>query len=93
MRATDSGCKHVFAGKAEHTIVKMPAGCGKGPLARVHSLEVHPDQDGALSREDLKRKPAAEPVYRLTFDYDFAAIPEDNGPVFMRGDVSDIPGY
>ena len=24
---------------------------------------------------------------------DFAAIPEDNGPVYMRSDVTDMPGY
>lgn len=87
-----SSCAQVFKGAAEHTIVKMPKGCGKGPLARVHSLAVH-DGLQALTPADLAKKPASEPVYKLVFDYDFAAIPADNGPVYMRADVADIPGY
>lgn len=86
-----SSCAQVFTGGAEHTIVKMPRGCGKGPLARVHSLAVH---SGRAPAELAKlEKPAAAPLYQLVFDYDFAAIPADNGPVYMRADVSDMPGY
>ncbi|KAF5346427.1 hypothetical protein D9758_012782 [Tetrapyrgos nigripes] len=39
------------------------------------------------------RKPATESLYQLSFDYNFAAIPASNGPVYMRADVTDMPGY
>lgn len=63
--------------------------CRAGRLARVHSLAVH----SGLAPAALAKKPASAPLYQLVFDYDFAAIPADNGPVFMRADVSDMPGY
>ncbi|KAG6836731.1 hypothetical protein H0H93_004394 [Arthromyces matolae] len=88
----DSGCSHVFLGGAEHTIVKMPTSCGLGPYARVSSLEVHPNQD-VLPREHQLRKRSTENVYSLKFDYNFLAVPESNGPVLMRADMTDIPGY
>ncbi|EIN13861.1 hypothetical protein PUNSTDRAFT_140302 [Punctularia strigosozonata HHB-11173 SS5] len=88
----DSGCGHVFLGHAEHTIVRMPKSCGLGPYARVISLEVHPDQ-GILPAEHKNKKRSTELVYSLKFDYNFLAIPESNGPVLMRADMTDIPGY
>ncbi|KAI5116231.1 hypothetical protein M0805_001223 [Coniferiporia weirii] len=88
----DSGCSHVFIGQAEHTIVRMPSSCGLGPYARIASLTVHPDQD-VLPAEHKARKRSTEKVYSLKFDYEFLAIPEDNGPVLMRADITDIPGY
>jgi hypothetical protein len=93
---SSSECSHVMIGGAEHTIVKMPQNCGRGPYARVASLDLHPDQN-VLSPYHQSRKPANEPVYLLKFDYselfnrlswnlirDFAVIPEANGPVYMR---------
>ena len=50
-------------------------------------------QNDFLTAIELKGKPASEPIYMLTFDYDFAEIPADNGPVYMRADASDIAGY
>uniref|UniRef100_A0A8H7XM16 GH18 domain-containing protein n=1 Tax=Psilocybe cubensis TaxID=181762 RepID=A0A8H7XM16_PSICU len=88
----DSGCGHVFIGQAEHTIIQMPKSCGLGPYARVVSLTEHTDQN-SLSQEHQAKKPTNEMVYSLSFDYNFLAIPEDNGPVLMRADVTDIPGY
>ncbi|EJD48767.1 hypothetical protein AURDEDRAFT_122709 [Auricularia subglabra TFB-10046 SS5] len=88
-----SSCAHVFKGHAEHTIVKMPKGCGKGPLARVHALGVHTGDLPAPTFPELARKLATEALYTLVFDYDFTLIPADNGPVYMRADVTDIPGY
>ncbi|KAJ6518939.1 hypothetical protein C8R45DRAFT_918040 [Mycena sanguinolenta] len=62
-----------------------------------------------LSAEQLAQKPANEAVYVLSFDYgvrfvqlylpwsnpasDFSVIPDANGPILMRADISDIPGY
>ncbi|KAJ7300594.1 hypothetical protein DFH08DRAFT_725187, partial [Mycena albidolilacea] len=94
---SSSECSHVMIGGAEHTIVKMPQNCGRGPYARVASLDLHPDQN-VLSSYHQSRKPANEPVYLLKFDYSelfnhFAVIPEANGPVYMRADVTDMPGY
>lgn len=95
-----SECAHVFVGGAEHTIVKLPTNCGRGPFARVASLDLHPNQD-VLSTYHQSQKPADEPVYLLKFDYgksfislrsqpesycpqDFSVIPAANGPIYMR---------
>ncbi|KAJ7140504.1 hypothetical protein C8R43DRAFT_892711, partial [Mycena crocata] len=88
----DSGCGHVFIGQAEHTIARLPTTCGLGPYARIVSLAPHEDQSVLPShvRRDL---PENELVYSLQFDYNFAAIPESNGPILMRADVTDMPGY
>ncbi|KAF7296695.1 Chitin-binding type-1 domain-containing protein [Mycena chlorophos] len=83
----DCGCGHVFIGQANDTIVKMPDSCGLGPYARVVSLAVHPDQ--RLVQRDI----SDQPVYSLSFDYEFTAISEDNGPIYMRADMTDMPGY
>ncbi|KAJ6484674.1 hypothetical protein C8R45DRAFT_1214705 [Mycena sanguinolenta] len=88
----DCGCAHVFIGHATDTIVKMPTTCGLGPYARVVSLEVHPDQT-VLSTEHGVRKRSTDPVYWLVFDYAFTDISEDNGPIYMRADMTDMPGY
>ncbi|KAJ7264087.1 hypothetical protein B0H12DRAFT_1102814 [Mycena haematopus] len=92
MEDADCGCAHVFIGKAADTIVKLPSTCGLGPYARVVSLEVHPDQTVLSGRHAaIKRSP--DPVYSLTFDYAFTDISEDNGPIYMRADMTDMPGY
>ncbi|KAF8214839.1 hypothetical protein K438DRAFT_1955885 [Mycena galopus ATCC 62051] len=88
----DCGCAHVFIGQAADTIVKLPTTCGLGPYARVVSLEVHPDQT-ALSARHAARKRTIDPFYSLSFDYAFTDISEDNGPVYMRADMTDMPGY
>ncbi|KAJ7062148.1 glycosyl hydrolases family 18-domain-containing protein [Mycena amicta] len=92
MDSDDAGCGHVFIGQAEHTIVRLPASCGLGPFARVIALAPHEDQSilPAHLRRDL---PDNELIYSLEFDYNFAAIPDENGPILMRADVTDMPGY
>ncbi|KAF9480694.1 hypothetical protein BDN70DRAFT_992496 [Pholiota conissans] len=92
MNESGTGCGHVFIGQAQHTIVKMPSSCGKGPYARVVGLDVHSDQN-ALPAMHNSLKPASESVHLLNFDYNFLAIPESNGPVYMRVDASDLPDY
>ncbi|KAJ7488142.1 hypothetical protein FB451DRAFT_1226548 [Mycena latifolia] len=89
---SSSECSHVMIDGAQHTIVKMPQNCGRGPYARVASLTLHPNQN-ILSSYHQSKKPTDEPVYLLKFDYNFAAIPEANGPVYMRADVTDMPDY
>jgi hypothetical protein len=82
MDSSDSGCAHVFIGGAEHTIVRMPTNCGKGPYARVASLTPHPDQNALIAYHQAK-KPPTEPVYLLKFDYNFDVIPSGNGTLSM----------
>ncbi|KAJ7021249.1 hypothetical protein C8F04DRAFT_973044 [Mycena alexandri] len=91
MAEEDCGCAHVFIGGAADTIVKLPSSCGLGPYARVVSIEVHPDQT-ALSGTHA-RKRSADPVYSLAFDYAFTDISVDKGPIYMRADMTDMPGY
>ncbi|KAJ7677758.1 glycosyl hydrolases family 18-domain-containing protein, partial [Mycena polygramma] len=91
---SDPACSHVFIGGAENTIVQMPKSCGLGPYARVASLAPHANQSILYAHGDhQQRKRAGEPVYELRFDYDFLSIPDDNGPVYMRADVTDMPDY
>ncbi|KAJ6523143.1 hypothetical protein DFH09DRAFT_1421136, partial [Mycena vulgaris] len=90
--SSNSGCSHVMIGGAEHTIVKMPQNCGRGPYARIAGLDLHLDQN-ILSSYHQSKKPADEPVYLLRFDYNFAAIPAANGPIYMRADLTDMPDY
>ncbi|KAK7014298.1 chitin-binding type-1 domain-containing protein [Favolaschia claudopus] len=92
MDSEDSGCAHVFMGTAENTVVRMPKACGLGPYARVVSLAAHEDQS-VLPIHIRRNLPDNELVYLLNFDYNFAAIPDENGPIYMRADVTDIPGY
>ncbi|KZS89652.1 hypothetical protein SISNIDRAFT_489074 [Sistotremastrum niveocremeum HHB9708] len=87
-----SGCAHVFIGNVTHTIIKMPRSCGRGPYARIDTLEPHPNQN-VLTASHAAQKPADEQVFLLKFDYNFATIPESNGPVYMRADVTDLPDY
>ncbi|KAJ7772314.1 glycosyl hydrolases family 18-domain-containing protein, partial [Mycena metata] len=82
-------CQHVFIGGAANTIVKLPLSCGLGPYARVVSMNPHANQS-VLARY---RRTASGTVYSLSFDYNFAAIPAENGPVYMRADVTDMPDY
>ncbi|KAJ6591336.1 hypothetical protein B0H10DRAFT_2330487 [Mycena sp. CBHHK59/15] len=88
----DSGCGHVFIGQAAHTIVRLPTTCGAGPYARVVSLDIHINQS-VLPATHQALLPVNELVYSLKFDYNFAAIPAENGPILMRADVTDMPGY
>ncbi|KAF7316287.1 Chitin-binding type-1 domain-containing protein [Mycena indigotica] len=92
MDSDDAGCGHVFIDQAEHTIVKLPSSCGAGPYARIVSLSPHEDQD-VLPTHIRRDLPENELVYSLRFDYNFAAIPASNGPILMRADVTDMPGY
>ncbi|KAJ7641879.1 hypothetical protein FB45DRAFT_1022600 [Roridomyces roridus] len=88
----DCGCGHVFIIQANDTIVKLPETCGLGPYARVVSLEPHPNQ-AILSTDHAARKRSTDRVYSLIFDYLFTDIAEENGPVCMRADMTDMPGY
>uniref|UniRef100_A0A8H7Y0R9 Uncharacterized protein n=1 Tax=Psilocybe cubensis TaxID=181762 RepID=A0A8H7Y0R9_PSICU len=92
MEDEDSGCGHVFIAQAEHTLIRMPKSCGLGPYARVVSLTEHPDQN-SLPQEHQMRKRSTEKVYSLSFDYNFLAVPDSNGPILMRADVTNMPGY
>ncbi|KAJ6460467.1 hypothetical protein C8R47DRAFT_994030, partial [Mycena vitilis] len=85
------GCAHVFIGGAADTVVKLPPSCGQGPYARLVSLEVNHDQ--TLLPERHLRQRSAGPVYSLAFDYAFTEISVDKGPIYMRADMTDMPGY
>ncbi|KAJ7779316.1 hypothetical protein DFH07DRAFT_794677 [Mycena maculata] len=91
MSDDDCGCSHVFIGGAADTIVKLPTSCGLGPYARVVSLEPSANQTVLTGRHARKR--SADPVYSLSFDYEFTAIDPSSGPVYMRADMTDMPGY
>ncbi|KAK0560437.1 hypothetical protein OC861_006279 [Tilletia horrida] len=92
MNHTHSGCSHVMTGGAQHTIIRLPKTCAKGNWARIDFLDEHHDHT-VLPQSHMAKVPAGEKVYRMRFDYNFAAVPASNGPVYMRIDASDIIGY
>uniref|UniRef100_A0A8H7XJL8 Chitinase n=1 Tax=Psilocybe cubensis TaxID=181762 RepID=A0A8H7XJL8_PSICU len=81
---------------AKNTIVKMPPGCG-GTFARLAHLEINPDM--TVPDTHAGRKPEANPVYEMHFDYNFHLIwrsetrTADDGEVLLRADVTTLPGY
>jgi hypothetical protein len=93
----ESGCSHVLIGDAQHTVVRadlrnhilashdlpqvrMPKTCGAGPYSRIHSFE-EADEHTRLPAEHTTALPTGGKVYRVSFDYNFAAIPDSNGPI------------
>jgi hypothetical protein len=93
----ESGCSHVFIGGAQHTIVRtsllvlvhiadnifqvrMPKSCGAGPYSRIASFE-EADDETVLPDEHAAALPTGGKVYKVSFDYEFDAIPQENGPV------------
>ncbi|KAJ6534397.1 hypothetical protein B0H19DRAFT_442211 [Mycena capillaripes] len=91
-KADSDACQHVFIGGAANTIVQLPRSCGLGPYARVVSLDLHANQSILAKFRNVKPPPSGN-VFQFSFDYNFAAIPAENGPVYMRADVTDMPGY
>ncbi|KAJ7121547.1 hypothetical protein C8R44DRAFT_166938 [Mycena epipterygia] len=59
-------------------------------LTRASRVTIHQD---VLSTYHWPQKSADELVYLLKFDYDFSGIPDANGPIYMRADVTDMPDY
>ncbi|KAJ7112290.1 hypothetical protein C8R44DRAFT_882668 [Mycena epipterygia] len=90
--ATPSYQNLFYSDGAPNTVIELPNSCGAGPYARIISFEVHANQS-ILSTQYSTLKPASENVYLLHFDYNFLAIPASNGPIYMRADVTDMPGY
>ncbi|KAJ7826386.1 hypothetical protein B0H14DRAFT_2817404 [Mycena olivaceomarginata] len=91
-KPNDSACNHVHIDGAANTVIELPKSCGAGPYARIVSLEVHANQS-VLPAEHSALKPISESVFLLHFDYNFMNIPASNGPIYLRADVSDMPGY
>ncbi|KAF8966666.1 hypothetical protein BDZ97DRAFT_1807457 [Flammula alnicola] len=89
-----SGCSAVFESGAKNTIVKMPPGCG-GSFARLAHLEINTDL--TVPGEYASRKPNANPVYEMHFDYSFHLLSETrsaaDGTVLLRADATTFPGY
>ncbi|KAH7922063.1 hypothetical protein BV22DRAFT_1131756 [Leucogyrophana mollusca] len=86
-----SGCSYVFVGQAGHTIVQVPYGCDNSHYARIKSLKVRLHL--ASRSAHIEDKPASEPVCGLDLGYDFDAIPDDNGPINMQVDASNMSEY
>ncbi|KAJ3529968.1 hypothetical protein NM208_g9528 [Fusarium decemcellulare] len=92
-RSESSNCDKIYLGHgAPGTIVEMPEGCGPGRYAVVKELTASQNQSlpHHLDRRGLDD---AEPIYDLTFDYDFARVPRDLGDTQVRIDYSNENTY
>ncbi|EMD68575.1 glycoside hydrolase family 18 protein [Bipolaris sorokiniana ND90Pr] len=92
-RSESSNCDKIYLGHgAPGTIVEMPSGCGPGKYAVVKTLELSKDQ--GLPHHLVKRgMTVVDPIYDLTFDYQFKRVPRDLGNTQMRIDFSNEPEY
>ncbi|EUC30533.1 hypothetical protein COCCADRAFT_28596 [Bipolaris zeicola 26-R-13] len=70
----------------------MPSNCGPGKYAVVKTLKLSKDQ--GLPHHLVKRgMTVVDPIYDLTFDYQFKRVPRDLGNTQMRIDFSNEPEY
>lgn len=91
---TSPACQHIWLGGAADTIISLPHHVGEGPFARVVSLELA-ESDFELPEHHVKARSLEDnsnPVYKLTFDYDFHLIKRDD-QVNMRVDFTNLLGY
>ncbi|RSL60097.1 hypothetical protein CEP53_005571 [Fusarium sp. AF-6] len=92
-RSENSNCDKIYLGHgAPGTIVEMPEGCGPGRYAVVKELS--PSKNQSLPQHLYKRGiEETEPVFDLTFDYDFRRVPRDLGDTQIRIDYSNENTY
>ncbi|EJD01945.1 uncharacterized protein FOMMEDRAFT_168526 [Fomitiporia mediterranea MF3/22] len=91
----ESVCSHIFKDGAEHTIVRLPEGCGRTPFARVSRAWISEDQViPAHVRSKLKKRDGnLPPVHALSLDTDFGKSSSSNkGDVSLFVFASTIPG-
>lgn len=90
---SESGCGQIHLGKgAPGTILEMPEGCGPGRYAVAVGMDKAKNQH--LPHHLSKRYAHNPTVYDLTFDYDFALVPRDEGEEsHVRIDFSNHVGY
>lgn len=92
-RSENSNCDKIYLGHgAPGTIVEMPEGCGPGRYAVIKELS--PSKNQSLPQHLYKRGiEETEPVFDLTFDYDFRRVPRDLGDTQIRIDYSNENTY
>ncbi|KAH7124946.1 hypothetical protein B0J13DRAFT_646964 [Dactylonectria estremocensis] len=92
-RSESSNCNKIYLGHgAPGTIVEMPEGCGPGKYAVVKDLMS--SQNQSLPHHLCRRGvDDSEPIYDLTFDYDFSRVPRDLGDTQVRIDYSNENTY
>ncbi|KAF4950589.1 hypothetical protein FGADI_8103 [Fusarium gaditjirri] len=78
-RSENSNCDKIYLGHgAPGTIIEMPKGCGPGRYAVVKELS--PSKNQSLPQHLYKRGIAeTDPMFDLTFDYNFRRVPRDLG--------------
>lgn len=87
-------CQRIWYKGAEDTIIRLPTHIGSGPYARVVSMvRAEPEYElpsHHITSRSLDRN--SNPVYKLTFDYDFHLIKRAD-PINMRVDYTNLLGY
>lgn len=90
-------CKEIFFDGAEDTIIKLPHHVGKGPYARIVSMEPMLDTLVLPSwaiRKRTENNVHQNQIYKLVFDYDFHKIKRaERSEVFMRTDYTNLQKY
>ncbi|KAL8964567.1 MAG: hypothetical protein Q9183_004364, partial [Haloplaca sp. 2 TL-2023] len=87
-------CQKVWYKGVEDTIIRLPAHVGEGPFARIVSMELaEPQYQLPLHHVESRSLDGNKnPVYKMTFDYDFHLIKRDD-VVNMRVDYTNLLGY
>lgn len=90
----DEGCNHVYEHDPVHRIVRLPESCGKGPFARIASMQVASDQSIPAHAEQkiLRRDGVVPQVHLLSVDSNFDAVPADIEPVSFVLVGGNFPG-
>lgn len=84
----------IFHGNANDTIISIPRHIGSGPFARVISME--PVPNSLLAVHHLRTRASEDhssTVYKLKFDYAFAAIKRADSTVNIRIDYTNLVPY
>ncbi|KAF2137101.1 glycoside hydrolase family 18 protein [Aplosporella prunicola CBS 121167] len=85
-----NACFGVREGGVEGTVVEMPEHCGGRSFSRAISLNFSMDQN--IPDHIAKRDPTSA-VFDFTFDYNMKLLRRDAGPLSIRIDYSNVPGY
>lgn len=88
-------CNHVWLGRVENTIIRLPAHIGEGPFARIVSMEAA--KDFKLPEHHLKHRSEDgihdNEVYEVKVDYAFSEINADDGHINIRVDYTNLMEY
>lgn len=88
----DSSCNKIHLDGAQGTIIRLPAGCGPGHYAVLHSAR-DVSQISTLPGNVARSVPANRTIVELEVSHDFSKVKRDAGDIFVRIDYSNSNQY